>query len=138
MELLKRYEEDYLNNYEDFDIEDFLSNIWVNMSDNIKKEYIKKVISFIKSERNRESYFTVSERLKDGSEPVYSKLLGIEFKDEDDKNLYICSDDYGYETNMDVIAFKMELQRDLDCGIDYLSEKDFESWDKLGSIIFDF
>ena len=138
MELLKNYKEDFLNNYEDFNIEKFLADVWDNMSDNIKREYIERVISMIKSERDREVYFTVSERLKDGEEAIYSEILKREFKEESDINLYICSDDYNSEKNIDLIAFKMEQQRDFDCGIEYLSNEDFESWDKLGCKIFDF
>ncbi len=135
---LQQYKEVYLNSYEEFDIEDFLADVWGNMSDSLKREYIEKVIISIRTERDREHYYTVSKRLENGGEPVYSNLLKKEFKDESDINLYICSDDYDNETDLDVIAFKMELQRDWDCGIDYLDEKDFESWDKLGDIIFNF
>lgn len=135
-ELLQEYKEAFLE--ESLGIKEFVADVWENMNDNIKKEYIERVISFIKSERNRDASFTVSELLEDGVEPMYSELLEKEFKEESDINLYTCSDDYNDERNIDLIALKMEQLRDFDCGIDYLSEKDFESWDKLGSIIFDF
>jgi hypothetical protein len=142
-ELLLKYKKDYFNDYREgfWDLEDiknFLADVWGNMSDGLKKDCIEAFVNFIRSERNREPHFTVSERLEDGDEPVYSEILGKEFRDESDINLYICSDDYRNETNIDVIILRMEEQRSFDNGISYLGESHFESFDKLGSIIFSF